>query len=193
MSAPAYDRPPPSDETDHGSRRLVAPVAWPCWIAAHAPEGHAVPAAAGRRHVRAPARREFGAATRSHDPVHRARLRDAFLAAARDAHAELPVADGRRLRRPRRRPRARGARGPRPGRALVRAALRRPCGALTTTTSTPRPCRRRAGARRRLGRPHGASAPTAAKELRQFSTLGRARFPSPTRSSSSRCGSPCCA
>ena len=33
--------------------------------------------------------RAFEGGERSHDPVHRARLRDAFLAGARDAHAEL--------------------------------------------------------------------------------------------------------
>jgi len=38
----------------------------------------------GRRLARA-----FEGGERSHDPVHRSRLRDAFLAAARDAHAEL--------------------------------------------------------------------------------------------------------
>ena len=40
----------------------------------------------GRRLARA-----FEGGERSHDPVHRSRLRDAFLAAARDAHAELRV------------------------------------------------------------------------------------------------------
>src|ERR1051325_10635672 len=33
--------------------------------------------------------RMYEGGERSHDPVHRSRLRDAFLAAARDAHAEL--------------------------------------------------------------------------------------------------------
>ncbi len=38
--------------------------------------------------------KEYEGGDRSHDPVHRSRMRDAFLAAARDAHAELraPVA-----------------------------------------------------------------------------------------------------
>ena len=35
--------------------------------------------------------RMFEGGERSHDPVHRSRLRDAFLAAARDIHAELAV------------------------------------------------------------------------------------------------------
>ncbi len=35
--------------------------------------------------------REYEGGDRSHDPVHRSRMRDAFLAAARDAHAELRV------------------------------------------------------------------------------------------------------
>jgi hypothetical protein len=35
--------------------------------------------------------RAFEGGDRSHDPVHRSRLRDAFLAAARDVHAELAV------------------------------------------------------------------------------------------------------
>ncbi|MDQ1432759.1 MAG: hypothetical protein QOF40_3361, partial [Actinomycetota bacterium] len=39
--------------------------------------------------------REYEGGDRSHDPVHRSRMRDAFLALARDAHAEsrVPVAE----------------------------------------------------------------------------------------------------
>lgn len=35
--------------------------------------------------------KEYEGGDRSHDPVHRSRMRDAFLAAARDAHAELRI------------------------------------------------------------------------------------------------------
>ena len=60
--------------------------------------------------------REFEGGVRSHDPVHRSRMRDAFLARSPRRPRRAPVATGRRLRRPRPRARARGARGARASR-----------------------------------------------------------------------------
>ena len=95
---------------------------------------------------------------RSHDPVHRSRLRDAFLAAARDAHAELPrpPPPTSTAWAPRSNPPA-----PRGAAVLTQAAhwyaqifAARP--ARWDDPGTDQPTERRGRARRRVDRPPGA-------------------------------------
>ena len=98
--------------------------------------------------------REFEGGVRSHDPVNRSRIRDAFLAVAARRPRRAPGATGRRLRRTRPRSRARGA----------RSSARRRTGTSTCSVTVRRSGRRggrrtnrpEAPPRRRMGGPDAA-------------------------------------
>ena len=117
---------------------------------------------------------EYEGGARSHDPVHRSRMRDAFLAAVRDVHAELaaPALDefdglGADLEPEERRVLDAGG-------ALVRRGVRRPAARLARRTgSTNRPSRRRGASASADGSTSPCATPTAASSSAS-STLGRA-------------------